>query len=186
MPKLSIVVPVYNEARHLSQVIQVLRASSCPIEREWIFVEDCSKDESLQILKAHASQYKYRVIEQNPNQGKGAAVRTALTHARGEFATIFDADLEYDPADMAPLLAPLLDGRANGQLGIQLRFLRQVADAQIARRELDMPRVGGLSARDDPQQRGLAAAVGTDQPDALARAEVERHRVENFFDAVSF
>jgi glycosyltransferase involved in cell wall biosynthesis len=60
-----------------------------------------------------------RLLAHTDNQGKGAAVKTALAQARGEFAAIFDADLEYDPADMTLLLPPLLEGRANACFGVR-------------------------------------------------------------------
>jgi glycosyltransferase involved in cell wall biosynthesis len=60
-----------------------------------------------------------RVFEHERNQGKGAAVLTGLTQARGEFSAIFDADLEYDPADLALLLPPLVSGRVNASFGVR-------------------------------------------------------------------
>ena len=62
---------------------------------------------------------RVRLFEHDHNQGKGAAIQTALTHARGDFAAIFDADLEYDPADLALLMPPLLDGRSNACFGVR-------------------------------------------------------------------
>jgi len=61
-----------------------------------------------------------RLLEHGQNQGKGAAIRTALQQARGEFAAIFDADLEYDPADLGLLMPPLLDGRTNASFGVRV------------------------------------------------------------------
>lgn len=119
---LSIVVPVYNEEKHLAAVIKRLMESACPIEREWIFVEDCSSDQSLAILKALAPTYGFRVIAQSPNQGKGSAVRRGIAEAKGNFILIQDADFEYDPADIAKLVAPLAEGRADVVYGS--RFLK--------------------------------------------------------------
>src|SRR4051794_39225781 len=104
MAKLSVVVPVYNEERHLAEVIDLLMKSPCQIEREWIFVDDCSKDSSLSILKALAPKYGYRVIEQTSNQGKGAAVIRGFQEATGDIIMIQDADFEYDPNDVPALL----------------------------------------------------------------------------------
>lgn len=120
-PKLSVIVPVYNEERHLADVIQMLMASPCPIEREWIFVDDKSRDQSLAILKRLAPQHGFRVIEQDPNQGKGAAVIRGIREATGDFIMIQDADFEYDPADVPALLQPLLDGKADVVYGSRFK-----------------------------------------------------------------
>ncbi len=121
MLKLSIVVPVYNEERQLAKVIQLLMTSPCPIEREWIFVDDKSSDSSLSILKAHQPQHGYRVLEQPTNQGKGAAVCRGIREATGELILIQDADFEYDPADVPSLLVPLLEDRADVVFGSRFK-----------------------------------------------------------------
>ncbi len=123
MPKLSIVVPVYNEERQLAEVIEVLMKSPCPagVVREWIFVDDCSKDKSLQILKSLAVKHSFRVIEQNPNQGKGMAVIRGFQEATGELIMIQDADFEYDPNDIPSLLQPLLENKADVVYGSRFK-----------------------------------------------------------------
>ena len=126
MPKLSVIVPVYNEEKQLAQVIQTLMKTPCPIDREWIFVDDSSKDRSLQILKELAPQYGYRVIEQKPNQGKGAAVIRGIQESSGELILIQDADFEYDPQDIPSLLEPLLSGRADVVFGSRFKNSQQV------------------------------------------------------------
>ena len=72
--KLSIIVPVYNEEVELPRLVKLFLASPCPIEREWIFVDDHSTDASLSVLKSQAVVHHFKVIEQETNQGKGAAV----------------------------------------------------------------------------------------------------------------
>lgn len=121
MPRLSVIVPVYNEEPQLMNVIQVLMATPCPIAREWIFVDDCSKDGSLRILNQLASQHGYRVIAQNVNQGKGAAVIRGIEEATGDFIMIQDADFEYDPKDIPGLLEPLLQDRADVVYGSRFK-----------------------------------------------------------------
>jgi len=121
MPRLSVVVPVYNEERHLAAVIERLMASPCPIEREWIFVDDASKDGSLQVLQAAAATYGFRVLAQQPNQGKGAAVKRGIEEATGDIVMIQDADFEYDPQDVPRLLEPILEGRADVVFGSRFR-----------------------------------------------------------------
>lgn len=121
MPKLSVVVPVYNEERQLAHVVETLMASPCPIEREWIFVDDCSTDKSLQILRELAAKFRFKLIEQNPNQGKGAAVIRGIREATGDFLMIQDADFEYDPKDIPALLQPLLEDRADVVYGSRFK-----------------------------------------------------------------
>jgi len=118
---LTIVVPVYNEERHLAEVIEVLMKAPCPIQREWIFVDDCSRDGSLAILKQLSSKYGFRVLEQNPSQGKGAAVIRGFQEATGELIMIQDADFEYDPNDVPALLQPLLENRADVVYGSRFK-----------------------------------------------------------------
>ena len=107
--KLSILLPVYNESASL----EMLLARLLPIEldKEIIAVDDCSTDNSAEILGKYAGE-KFRVVRHMTNHGKGAAVRTALAHARGEFTLIQDADNELDPNDIPRLLEPIYRGEA--------------------------------------------------------------------------
>jgi glycosyltransferase involved in cell wall biosynthesis len=121
MSKLSIVVPIYNEARQLEEVVRMLYKTPCPVEREWIFVDDCSTDGSLAILKKLAAEFPMQILEQNPNQGKGAAVIRGLREAKGDYVMIQDADFEYDANDVPSLLEPLLSGKADVVYGSRFK-----------------------------------------------------------------
>ncbi len=121
MPTLSIIVPVYNEAPQLEAVVQKLMASPCPIQREWIFVDDSSTDQSLAILKSLQSRFPMVLLEQNPNAGKGAAVIRGIQAATGDWILIQDADFEYDPNDIPGLLEPLLSGKADVVYGSRFK-----------------------------------------------------------------
>lgn len=118
---LSVVVPVFNEERYLESVVDFLMASPCPIEREWIFVDDCSRDSSLAILKKLSEKYHFKLIEQRPNQGKGAAVIRGISEATGDFIMIQDADTEYDPRDVPALLQPLIEDKADVVYGSRFK-----------------------------------------------------------------
>src|SRR4051812_29874944 len=118
---LSIVVPVYNEERQLKKVIETLMATEYPVEREWIFVDDCSRDRSLEILRSLAQEYRFMILEQKPNQGKGAAVIRGIQAARGDLIMIQDADFEYDPKDVPSLLQPLIEDKADVVYGSRFK-----------------------------------------------------------------
>jgi dolichol-phosphate hexosyltransferase len=116
---LSILMPVYNERERVQQAIREVLDTELPSDFELIIVDDGSTDGTREILRGGDWDGRVRLFEHAVNQGKGAAIQTALREARGDFACIFDADLEYDPADLALLMPPLLDGRANACFGVR-------------------------------------------------------------------
>jgi dolichol-phosphate hexosyltransferase len=109
--------PVYNEAGTVERAITDVLDADLPLEVELIVVDDGSTDGSGEILDRGDWPDAVRILHHDANRGKGAAVRTALERARGEFAAIFDADLEYDPNDLALLIPPLLEERTNAVFG---------------------------------------------------------------------
>jgi glycosyltransferase involved in cell wall biosynthesis len=111
--------PVYNERERVEAAITEVLETELPTDFELIVVDDGSTDGTREILRSGTFNGQIRLFEHDRNQGKGAAVQTALRHARGEFSAIFDADLEYDPADLGLLMPPLLDGRTNACFGVR-------------------------------------------------------------------
>jgi len=107
---LSILMPVYNEIERIERALDATLAVNLPCAFELVIVDDGSTDGTVDYLKGRDFPDNVRVIYHAQNQGKGAAVRTALTDARLRFSAIFDADLEYDPDDLAVLLEPLRRG----------------------------------------------------------------------------
>jgi glycosyltransferase involved in cell wall biosynthesis len=116
---LSILMPVYNELERVERAIGEVLATDLPSDFELIVVDDGSTDGTREILRDRDWDDRVRLFEHERNQGKGAAIQTALREARGDYACIFDADLEYDPADLALLMPPLLDGRTNACFGVR-------------------------------------------------------------------
>ena len=116
---LSILMPVYNERERVEQAIAEVLSTELPTAFELIIVDDGSTDGTREILRNGDWGDRVRLIEHEHNQGKGAAIQTALREARGDFSCIFDADLEYDPEDLALLMPPLMDGRANVCFGVR-------------------------------------------------------------------
>jgi dolichol-phosphate hexosyltransferase len=116
---LSILMPVYNERERVERAIAEVLDTQLPTEFELIVVDDGSTDGTRDILRDGSWDPRVRLLEHPENQGKGAAIQTALAEARGQYAAIFDADLEYDPTDLGLLMPPLLDGRTNACFGVR-------------------------------------------------------------------
>ena len=116
---LSILMPVYNEEATVERAITEVLTTTLPMNAELIVVDDGSTDRTAELLRGREWPDGVTVLHHERNAGKGAAVRTALEHANGEFAAIFDADLEYDPGDLRALLPPLMDGRTNAVFGVR-------------------------------------------------------------------
>jgi glycosyltransferase involved in cell wall biosynthesis len=117
---LSILIPVYNERTVVERSLSLVLAAPLPenVERELVIVDDCSTDGTSAILERLAAQdSRIRLTRHPVNRGKGAAVRTAIEQAQGDFCLIQDADLEYDPSEYPRLLKPLLEGHADAVFG---------------------------------------------------------------------
>lgn len=121
--KVSVVVPCFNEERTLEQCVErVLSISDEGLDLEIIVVDDASTDRSVEVAKRlEAKHREIKVLLQERNQGKGAALRTGFNEATGDFVAVQDADLEYDPQDLKRLLSPLMKGEADVVFGS--RFL---------------------------------------------------------------
>jgi len=118
--KLSIVVPVFNERPTIAEIIRRVRVVDVGMDKEIIVVDDGSTDGTREILQALALP-ELKVVLQERNLGKGAALRTGFAAAGGDIILVQDADLEYDPQEYPRLLEPILDGRADVVYGS--RFL---------------------------------------------------------------
>ncbi len=117
---LSILIPVYNERTVVERSLSLVLGAPLPenMERELVIVDDCSTDGTSEILdRMAAGEPRIRLFRQLVNQGKGAAVRTAIQKAQGDFCLVQDADLEYDPSEYMRLLRPLVDGNADAVFG---------------------------------------------------------------------
>jgi len=125
---LSILVPVFNEARTVASVIDRLLTIELPVPREIIVVNDGSSDGTREVLDAFPIQGRaVRILHVEPNAGKGAAIRRGLQIARGTIIAIQDADLELDPAQLGALVAPVVAGETKVVYGS--RFLAGRPDA---------------------------------------------------------
>ena len=115
--RVSVIVPVFNEVAHVEALLAAIQAS--PVKKEIIIVDDGSTDGTRERLQAMPLPDDVSVIFHDQNYGKGAAIRTALEYAQGEFILNQDSDLEYDPQDYPALLLPLQLGQANVVYGVR-------------------------------------------------------------------
>lgn len=126
---LSILIPVYNEARTLRRIMAAVRAAPIQIPIEIVCVDDCSKDATPEILnELAAADPRIKVFRHEVNRGKGYAIRTAIAQMTGDIAIVQDADLEYDPKDIPAVIAPIIQGKADAVFGS--RFTGGGADGQ--------------------------------------------------------
>ena len=117
-PELTILMPVFNERGTIEDAIaDAIRADLPVAERQLVIVDDGSTDGTREWLGAASLPENVEVVLHPKNLGKGAALRTGLGHARGTYSAVLDADLEYAAADLAPVLEPLLAGRARVVFG---------------------------------------------------------------------
>lgn len=168
----SVIVPVYNEAAHVDELLEAIHAS--PVKKEIIIVDDGSTDGTREKLKALPPPDDVTIVFHEKNCGKGAAIRTALTFARGEYVLIQDSDLEYDPQDYAALLRPLEEGKANVVYGVRPdrpeRGLRFFLGAKLLTHLTNL--LYGAGIHDE------ATCYKVIRRSLLARIELECHRFE--------
>jgi len=116
---ISVVMPVYNEAKTIKEIVKNVQAVD--LEKEIIIVDDASTDGTREILNEIKDKGGIKVLFHQSNQGKGAALRTAFKQVKGEIVIIQDADLEYDPNEYNKLIKPIIEGKADAVYGS--RFL---------------------------------------------------------------
>ncbi len=119
--KLSIVIPIYNEGPSLESFLKVIDDSDPGLEKEIIFVDDGSRDDSKDILERFNFKSKVQRLYQSHNQGKGAALHRGIQAASGDLIMIQDADFEYDVADVPKLMIPLIEGTADVVYGSRFK-----------------------------------------------------------------
>ncbi len=115
----SVIIPCFNEKNSIKKIIEKVENTSVPLE-EIIIVDDLSNDGTREILQKINNPI-IKVFYHNKNQGKGAALRTGFSKAKGEICIIQDADLEYDPSEYPKLIKPILDDKADVVFGSRFK-----------------------------------------------------------------
>jgi hypothetical protein len=129
---LSVIIPVFNEIRTIEELLK--RVKAVAIDKEIIVVDDGSTDGTRDYLRTLEKEKDLQVLFQAKNMGKGAAIRTAIPHVRGDIVIIQDADLELDPEDYHRVIAPIVDGRARVVYGS--RYIKPGNDIPFNRYKL--------------------------------------------------
>jgi len=120
--KLSIIIPVFNEEKTILQILEKLKKADIPVGYEIIVVDDGSTDATASRIKNLELRIKnLKILRHNINRGKGAAVKTGIKNATGDYIIIQDADLEYNPNQIKNLLKPILNEKAKIVYGTRLK-----------------------------------------------------------------
>ena len=129
--KLSLVIPCYNEEKTLRSIVeQVLLLRNRSVDLELVIVDDCSRDNSLEVARQLGNEYPgIKVVHHEKNRGKGAALRTGFLEATGDYVGIQDADMEYDPADYLTLLRVIREENADVVYGS--RYLQKSSGRRV-------------------------------------------------------
>jgi len=116
--KLSVLIPVYNEKNSIKEILE--RVQNIPIDKQIVVVDDCSTDGTRELLPSLRDK-DIAIVYHEVNQGKGAAIRTGILHASGDYVIVQDADLEYDPNDYFKLLKLVIEGKAKVVYGSRFK-----------------------------------------------------------------
>lgn len=119
--KISLIIPIYNESGHLQSFLEDIDALEFSIAKELVFIDDHSKDRSLQILEGFSFKSEHQILRQEKNQGKGAALQRGINAATGDLICIQDADFEYSIDDLSQLIEPLLKNQADVVYGSRFK-----------------------------------------------------------------
>lgn len=197
MEKLSIIIPAYNEAQTLHQLVKKIIAVHFPVDYEIILVDDHSQDrthEIAQLLGRQVSVGRMKIMRNEENRGKGYSILRGLEQAQGDIVVVQDADFEYDPSELPRLLEPLLGGRAGVIYGsrflgrgvpegmafpnyIANRFLTWITNLLYGTRLTDMETCYKIVPKDLMMSLGLSAHRFDFEPEITAKLAKQSVRI---------
>ena len=119
--RVSLVIPIYNESGHLKRFLEEIDRLDLGVTKELIFIDDCSKDGSFDILKSYPFKSEHQLHRHEVNRGKGAAIQLGFAQSTGNIVGVQDADFEYDMQDIKHLIQPIVDGRADVVYGSRFK-----------------------------------------------------------------
>ncbi|TGN18316.1 glycosyltransferase family 2 protein [Leptospira idonii] len=119
--KISLIIPIYNESGHLQEFLEKIDALVLPVKKELVLIDDCSKDNSREILSAFKFRSEHQILLQEINQGKGAALKRGIESATGSVILVQDADFEYDMDEIPMLVDPVLRDKADVVYGSRFK-----------------------------------------------------------------
>lgn len=119
--KVSLIIPIYNESSHLRQFLELIDELQLQIDKELVIIDDCSTDNSWEIINNFDFSSSVVLDQQDMNRGKGAALRKGIDLATGDIIGVQDADFEYETADISRLLQPIIDNKADLVFGSRFK-----------------------------------------------------------------